>query len=201
MMTLALMFYRLIFQGPWGDGAPGPLRDPTETWPGGGHEDVEEGLVDWAHDLLGFSIKFPGSFWLEDSKIFPAGNGSRGQGVDRFKPSLGTRNERLGGQAERDQHRDHFKPLWDKSDSKIQRSPLQDCFAGVVPHLFGSKLGQLAARRVHWSRRAEERERGTLTCYNHSFMNQNYFLLLHLIFSTFQLRDWMKFCCFSPVIF
>ena len=134
----------------------------------------------------------------EDSTILPACTGSGGQGLDCLKPPLRTRNERLSGQTECDQHWDNLKPVWDKSNSKTERSPQQDRTAGFVSHLSGSELGLLAARWFHWSGWAEERKRGSSTCHKSYFMTKT---ISTFIFSTFQRRDWMKFCCFSPVIF
>ena len=173
-----------------------PMRDHTETWPGCDYEGAEESPVDRAYDLLGFSTKFPSSLWQEISKICPAGIGHCGQGLGRFKPALGTWDKGLGGQAERNKHRDHFKPLWSKSDPKVQRGPLQDSSARVVPHLPGSKLKQLAIGSVHRSRAGAEEGEGrssNCNCNKPSFLNQNYFLLLHLYFLLF---NPLKFCCF-----
>ena len=118
------------------------------------------------------------------------------------KHALGTWDKGLGGQAERNRHRDHFKPLWSKSDPKIQRGPLQDSSARVVPHLPGSKFKQLATWSVHRSRvraGAEEREgrSSNCNCNKPSFLNQNYFLLLHLYFLLFNPLKFCVFCVFA----
>ena len=77
---------------------------------------------------------------------------------------------------------------------------LQDRSARVVPHLPGSKFKQLATWNVHRSRvraGAEEREgrSSNCNCNKPSFLNQNYFLLLHLylLFSTFQPSEILLF--------
>ena len=81
----------------------------------------------------------------------------------------------------------------DIKDSKIQRSPLQDCSAGFISHLSGSELGKLAAWWVHWSGGAEERKRGSSTCHKPNFMNQNHFYFYIFYFSTQRLDEILLF--------